>query len=252
VKFLVVYIFFILLSFTSQASSLEIKSSIQISPSSHEYHEGDLVELDIKIWPIESADLEEFKKIEDTSLFGGLEITQVNSVETSENNADVVIIKATAVVVAEGKTATAINYKEHQINLSAPDYKFIPLAGKQKDFYVLDQSLTHSMVFIGILVGVLLLGGAVYLYLRKVRTTEDKNTQPKNFYQEIFSNAESRTDFENVYSLKKEWIPLLIAETTAHREFFKLMETHQYRKEWSADLTMEIKNSFDIIRGSFV
>jgi hypothetical protein len=251
VKYLLLYISLAIMNISLPAFSVEIKSSIQLSPSTHDYREGDLVELDIKVWPIENAELDEFKKLEGTSLFGGLEITQLNSLETSENNADVVIIKATAMVSAQAKEASVINYKEHVINLSAPDYKFTPIKGKQVDFYVLDQSLAGSIVVVGIIVGISLIGGAVYIYYKKIKKPEDKGSKLKYFYQEMFSSADSRSDFENIYSLRKEWGPLLVAETNAHREFYKLMESHQYKKEWAADTTMEIKNSFDIIRGSF-
>lgn len=237
--------------FALNLSASEIKSSVQLYPNAHEYHEGDLVELDIKIWPIENADLEEFKKIEGTSLFGGLEVSQINTLETSENNADVVIIKATAVVVGQSTGSSIVHYKENAVNLSIPQYKIIPLKTKQDDFYILDQSLGSNTLIIWVLGIATLVGMSIYVFQKKFKKTKDVNSEPKKFYQELFSNADARKDFEELYSRKKEWLPLLAAETNAHREFYKLMEMHQYRKEWSPDVTLEIKNSFDIIRGSF-
>lgn len=240
-----------ILFFSSSVFASEIKSSLQIHPEAHEYREGDLVELDIKIWPIENADLEVFKKIEDTTLFGALEVSQINTLEISDNNADVVIIKATAVVVGQATSQAIIHYKDAAISLSLPEYKFVPLNSKQDDFYILDQSISSNTINFWLLVAIAGIGFSYFVYQKKFKKTKVNTSEPKNLYQELFSNADSRQDFERIYSRKREWLPLLVAETNAHREFYKLMEMHQYRKEWSAEVTLEIKNSFDIIRGSF-
>lgn len=247
-----VFILLFALSYFPVSYAIEIKSELKLVPVAEEYHEGDVVEIDLKVWPIENAELDEFKKIEGTSLFNSLEVTQINSIENSENNADVVIVKATAVVAkAPGLAASSIQYKNTAIPVSVPAFKFIPLPSKQEDFYVLDQKVlsSHSIWFA--LLAVLAVVSGIFLYFKKFRTKKDDLLEMKRTYQNLFSNAEKRQDFEKLYGSRREWVPLLSAETNAHREFYKLMEQHQYKKEWSSDILMEIKLSFDIIRGSF-
>lgn len=251
-KHLLALVFLFAVSSLSISYAIEINTELKIVPESKEYHEGDIVEIDLKIWPVENAELEEFKKIEGTSLFNALEITQVNSIENSENNVDVVIVKATAVVVKAPESLPAtIQYKNNAIALAAPSFKFVPLTSKQEDFYVLDQKVLSSNLIWPMLIGLISVGAGVYLYQKKYRIKKDDKLQVKRFYQELFSNAAERKDFEKLYASRKEWIPLLSAETNAHLEFYKLMEQHQYKKEWATDVLMEIKLSFDIIRGSF-
>lgn len=251
-KHLLTLVLLFAVSLLSISLAAEINAELKLVPESKEYHEGDVVEIDLKIWPIENADLEEFKKIEGTSLFNALEITQVNSIENSENNADVVIVKATAVVVKAPESLPAnIQYRNNAIAITSPSFKFIPLASKQEDFYVLDQKILSSNSIWFILIGLIGVAGGTYLYQKKYRIKKDDKLQIKRAYQELFSNAAERKDFEKLYACRKEWIPLLSAETNAHLEFYKLMEQHQYKKEWATDVLMEMKLSFDIIRGSF-
>lgn len=245
-------IFLISVSVFSVSFAAEIKTELQLLPEAQEYHEGDIVEIDLKIWPIENAELDEFKKIEGTSLFNALEVTQVNSVESSENNADVVIVKATAIIVRAPESPTAnFQYKNNAISINSPQFKYIPLPSKQEDFYVLDQKILSSNSVWLILLAVTGVGAGVYLYLKKYRVKKDDKLAIKKAYQNLFSNAGERKDFETLYASRREWIPLLSAETNAHREFYKLMEQHQYKKEWAPEILMEIKLTFDIIRGSF-
>lgn len=246
----IILIFSLFITFCISAT--EIKSELQLLPNAREYREGDIVEIDLKIWPIENADLEEFRKIESISLFGALEVTQISSVETSENNADVVLIKAIAVVTKAPETISAnILYKGNTINIMAPSYKFLPLSSKNEDYFIMEQKSLSSSIMWVLLFGAVLIGAGTYLYLKKFRVKKDDGLKSKRLYQELFSNAEERKDFENIYATRKHWAPLIIAETNAHREFYKLMEQHQYKKEWSLDVRNEIKLSFDIIRGSF-
>ena len=251
-KYFIMTFIYVIFNVVFTVYATEIKTSVQLIPESQEYHEGDIVEIDLKIWPIENADLEEFKKIEGSSLFNGLEITQLNTVEISENNADVVIVKATAVVVAPTSVSGVIQYKDQALNISAPLYNFLPLKTKQEDFFILDQSVISATSFLWIFFLVIGMLIVIFVLKKKFWKTKDTSLEFKKHYQDLFSSADERKDFEKIYALRKEWIPFLAAETNAHREFLKLMEAHQYRKEWTKDMAMEIKNTFDVIRGSFL
>jgi hypothetical protein len=249
VKYLLPTILFCLFSVVS---AQEIKSELRILPEALEYREGDLVEIDLKIWPIENADFEEFRKIEGVTLFNALDITQVSSVENSPNNADVVIIKAIAVVLKEPDASSAfIQYKNNNIAVAPQHFKLIPLKVKSEEFYILDQSISRRYLVPAMLAFLVVIITVGIMYRRKYLAQKNNKKDPREEYKKLFLSAEDRTQFEEVYARRKEWVPLLTAETIAHREFFKVMEMHQYKQDWDADEKIEVKNSFEIIRGSF-
>jgi hypothetical protein len=231
----------------------EIKSQIRLIPESKEYHEGDIVELDLKIWPIESADLDEFKKIEGTTLYNALEVEQVTSVLNSENNADVVEIKATAIVVSSpDKSEGIVNYKNNKIKIFSPEFKFIPIQAKKEDFYILDQSSVGEKKNIILLISIMLIALAIIFVVKKIKKPKDPKIEIKNLFQNVFSNANERHEFEIIYSRKSEWMSLIAVETQQYKDFFKTMEIHQYKKHWSSEEFEEVKNSFEPIRRSFL
>ena len=88
-----------------------INSEFKVSEASGQIKEGDLVEGVLRVWPIENADLNQFKKLEKQVLFNALYMAQILSLGTSENNADVVELKALFIVKsAKIQPNTAITY----------------------------------------------------------------------------------------------------------------------------------------------
>ena len=247
-----IFFLFILLVLTNVLFASEIKTEMRILPEAAEYHEGDLVEIDLKIWPIENADLNEFQKLNGITIAEALSITELTSVGVSENNADVVIIKALAIVVRQPtESSYQLNYKNLLLALPIPMFKFIPLKNKSPDFYVLDQSLSKSykwaLIILILMVSIL----GIFFYFKKFESKKATGNEVKDYYNNLFNKAETRLDFEEIYAKRKEWVPLLMAETIAHREFFNIMELHQYKKIWGVDENADVKNSFETIRRSF-
>jgi hypothetical protein len=231
----------------------DLKSEVHLVPELKEYHEGDIVELDLKIWPIENADLDEFKKIEGTSLYSALEIEQVNSVANSENNADVVEIKATAIITNfPDITQSFINYKNTKIKILSPEYKIISIQEKKEDFYILDQSSIGNKKNIALILSIVAIAIALFFIIKKVMRPKDPKFEIRKSFQNIFNNANERKDFENIYASRSDWVIYALAETQHHKDFFRSMELHQYKKEWSSEELTEIKNSFEHIKRSFL
>lgn len=236
----------------------EIQAQFNLLSESSQLKEGDLVEGVIKVWPIENADLNEFKTIATQTFFNTFQILEIQSLEVSANNADVVEVKILfAVKSAKDIAASAIKYKNQTIVVPAPVFKVIPLQGKNKDYFVLDQAFSYTHWFKYFLI----IGGAaialtIFLMRKKIkRLIKTIKADPieiamKKFSQK-FSNAKSREDFEEIYLLKKEWLKLLKEQTPAYQEFFKTLNQHQYKKNWGPVELKEVQESFDVIRGSF-
>ena len=149
----------------STAFALEVKGTFDLTTQVTQLKEGDLVEGVFKLWPIENPDLEEFKNIQNKLFFNALQVVEVQSVAPSLNNVDVIEIKALfAVKAAKDNSQSEIKYKNQSIAIEAPAFKVIPLETKNKDYFILDQSLAHSNWFIYFLVvGLLLVAWCCFL-----------------------------------------------------------------------------------------
>jgi hypothetical protein len=238
--------------------SAEIKAAFNLINETKILNEGDLVEGVLKVWPIENADLNEFRKLQNVLFFNNLLLLQLHSVEVSPNNADLVEIKGTFVVKPTKALSTFdINYKGQLITVPAIDIQIKALDQKGKTYFILDQSLnySHSQIFI---IFALVLFLLVFVYFKKdylinkIKSLKlDPVAKMQKKYQNIFSIATNRRDYEEIYATRREWMALIKEPSPAYRDFFKTMNQHQYKKEWSPNDLNEVKESFLAIRGSF-
>ncbi len=242
----------------STAIASEIKAELNIHSETAILKEGDLAEGVFRIWPIENADFNEFRKLQGMNFFNSLNLVQIHSIDTSVNNADVVEVKGLFLVKNEKKqTLNAINYKGQSIQLMAPPIKIMPLEKRSDDYFILDQSVSYSniqKILMAIIAGTLIvLGfwkrGNIKQFLKKFR--HDPTAIAIKRFNEKFLKASTREDFEEIYSLRNDWFKLVKIQASAYQEFFKVMNQHQYKKNWGTEELSEVQSSFDIIRGSF-
>lgn len=219
--------------------------------------EGDIFEATLRFWPIENADLAQFKKLEKTDLFGALYLAQMTSLASSPNNADVIeligifIVKKSSVLPLQ-----AIKYNDTLIELRSGNMQIASLGDQSQDFYVLDQSLDVSRLWM-IISGIALIL-IIVLFIKREKVKEllialkpDQKKKSKKKYDELFRTANKREDFERLYKEKESWLPLLEAKAPAHMEFFKTLNQHQFKKDWGNEELSEVRSSFDVIRRSF-
>ena len=241
----------------STAFAQSIQSEFTPSERMTKFKEGDLVEATLRFWPIENADLEQFKKLEKTMLFNALYLAQVINLGPSTNNADVVELKGLFIVQsAKPQPLHTFKYNETIVELRLGNITIEESSNKQQDFYILSQSLNASklwMIFAGL--GVLLLiillikREALKNLFNKVRPNAAKKMRKQ--YDVQFRKADKREDFELIYQEKDKWLTLLADKTPAHMEFFKILNQYQFKKEWNNEEYTEVRASFDVIRRSF-
>jgi hypothetical protein len=249
----IIYIFVMLNSAYAQSIQGEFIPSGNVS----EVKEGDLLEATIRVWPIENSDLSQFKKLEKTVLFNALYLAQVINLGVSQNNADVVELKGLFVVKsAKPQPVFAFKYNDSVIELNLGAVAIFELQNKNQEYFVLDQSLNKSMVWIvilGIMVVIVILvivkRKSIKEYLIGLRPDSVKKSRKK--YDEIFRRAAKREDFETIYQDKDVWMKLLVEKAPAHFDFLKTINQHQFKKDWGNAEIEEVKSSFDIIRRSF-
>lgn len=252
-------IIFVLLLFCSFSLKAEMpKAVISLMSENSTVKEGDIVEGMIKVWPLESAELDEFKKIENTTLMGILKIVQVQSVELSANNADVVEIKVImAIMRTKHQSDYSLFYKGHAITIEPLNFKLTDPLNLPKDYFILDQAISTSLIFEIFLLALMVMLAGLFFIKRKqlvewiARFRVDPIKEQMNYFDLLFSKANTRKDFEQVYATRKQWMNFLEGKQISFESFFQSMEKHQYKKEWSdSDLT-EVLRAFEGLRGSF-
>jgi hypothetical protein len=254
-------IFFILIIlnfFSLIAFSEEIHVELGLISPPALLKEGDVVEGLLKMWPLENADLNEFKKLEGLSLAGALYVADVESVNPSPNNADVVEAKLVIIVKrSKEASAQALSYKGNIYSILTPSLNLAPSEKETDQYFVLDQGLIHSRK-LQIIIGLIFLALIIGLYLKrksllaKIRGfKEDPIASKKLKFDGQFTSAQNREDYESIYAHRGEWLSLINVVTTGYLNFFSIMELHQYKKFWNQDELKEVENSFDVIRRSF-
>lgn len=256
-KIFVALIITFYISFSIPALAQTINSKFTPAQEISLIKEGDLIEATLKFWPIETADLTQFKKLEKTVLFNAFYLAQIISLDLSPNNADVVELKAIFIVKSsKPQSLFVFKYNETPIEIHIDDLKIQELKEKSKDYTVLNQSLNKSnwllifLVSIGILLILLFYKRlAIKEFIKKMRNSD--TLKSKKRYDELFRTANKREDFELLYKEKEIWLGLLANTAPAHNEFFKVLNQYQFKKDWSNEDYADVRSAFDVIRRSF-
>ena len=249
---------FSLLILTSSALAQEIQAELNIISAPPTLKEGDVVEGVLKVWPLENANLDEFKKLENTTLGNLFFITEVMGVEASPNNSEVSEAKVLIIIKkTDNNSRQPLVLREKSINLNLPSIAFTAGDKKVTDYYVLDQGVIYSNLGLIIISLFILLLVLILFFKRKsllIFVKKFKQDALSNYKKAIelkFTTATKREDFEEIYATRKEWLSLIKEVNPRYDDFFSTMEKHQYKKSWGSDELLEVKNSFEFIRRSF-
>lgn len=256
-KFLAALFMTIALTLSTQVLGQVIKSEFKPTQEMSQVKEGDLVEITLKFWPIENADLSQFRKLEKNIFFNAFYLAQIISLELSPNNADVVELRGLFVVKsAKPQTLYVIKYNETPIEMRIEGLKIQELKEKSQNYIVLDQSVNSSYIIIvvAVILGLILIGVIVkrkHLKDLFLGFKPDSGKKAKKRYDELFRAANKREDFEHIYKEKDLWLKLLETQAPAHNEFFKVINQYQFKKDWSNEDNTIVLAAFDTIRRSF-
>ena len=256
-KFLTVLFVAMSFIFSTQVLSQVINSEFKPTHEMSQVKEGDLVEITLKFWPIENADLSQFRKLEKSTFFNAFYLAQVLSLELSSNNADVVELRGLFVVKsAKPQTFYVIKYNETPIEMRIEGLKIEELKDKGQNYIILDQSVNSSylIVVVAVIFGLIFIGAIIKR--KRLKTfflglKPDSRKTAKKRYDELFRSASKREDFELIYKEKDQWLKLLVTQAPAHNEFFKVINQYQFKKDWSNEDNTIVLSAFDTIRRSF-
>lgn len=218
--------------------------------------EGDIVEATLRIWPLEQSSEEQLKKLEGQTFFQSLFLYKINIIAPSENNADVTEVTGSFIVrgpkITAGQTIE-INNEIVSVLWKGPEIQ--SLASKNKDYFILNQSTVASMLWMIVAAVAVAFAALAFVFRKRIaeffKKKKNKTNYTPDYFNQLFTNASGREDFERIYALKEYWLPLLKIQTPAHGDFFKVLNQHQYKKHWGSDEINETKTSFEMIRRSF-
>lgn len=249
-------IFFKIIFFILFATNIwGMDSELVINQKTTNINSGEFVSVIIRLWPIENPNIEEFKKLEGQTVFGGLYINEIESMAPSDNNAEVFEVKASAVIVGEIPTNKLyLNYAGHEIPVKFQSISINLTEKSNKDFNILDQGIDLKFkVWIIIIILTFLIFGLVFYFKKNIVKlfTPKKRVDPRLEFKKIFTDAKDRESFEKIYLEKEIWLPLLTVKTQSHVDFFNTINQYQYKKDWTHEEQVEVEASFDQIRRSF-
>jgi hypothetical protein len=234
----------------------ELKSELVLDRNKQMF-EGDIISARLQIWPVDNLQ----KKIEiqeETYIDDVLYLAEVISQKRSENNSDVVLIDMTLVVIGQ-PLSDKINFKLDGVNFPvAHNLKVEPTEIKRQELILVEQEsegfgLSSALKLLMFSIGLIVMVGSFKLFrmYRNKKRYEHEKAKFKKYWDERFVSAGERKDFEIVYGRKKEWLRLVKLQTPPLVEFFRVMESVQYKKEWTESDNELVQESFEDIRSIF-
>ncbi|WP_127715264.1 hypothetical protein [Halobacteriovorax sp. HLS] len=255
-RFIVTIIFFLSLT---NSIAYEIQGQFKSLKNESEITEGESFDSYIRVWPIPNEDLELFKsELEQKDFLSFFYIAKVYSIKYSENNEEVLEIHAKA-ILKKSYTPREFyiwNYKSLTIPFSFENIDPQENEGG-KEFIVVNQSfndfLKERSIYLYIVFVVFsipigfILGRKVYI---RSKINKEKRMRDDHWNQ-VFQNAQTRKDLEDIYLKREEWVNHLGGETPPILHFFDSIAKIQYKKEWSDFEQLQVNDSFDELRRMF-
>lgn len=253
-KFLLLSILFL---FSLNIHAQEVNATLKpYSEETLSIKEGDSFVAKFVVWPISFVEDGTFKTNYDNKKFlDFFHVSEVISEGFSENNSEAYEVQARLILTKFFNPQNILIWSFRGLNIPVKVMGLnpIPLQGRAQEFVVLNQEYSEAvesnwktwlmmLACLGVIVGFFL--RKRFLRLRKIADFEKRKTEWAN----KFSQAESRSDYELLYSQRTEWESYIPVKTPEMLEFYNIINEHQYKKDWSDEIRREVSDTFDEIR----
>jgi len=224
--------------------------------------EGEVINAQLRIWPLQDAIKSEVSnKLEGSEFLGLFYVSEVKKVAFSKNNSEVLEIALTLVVLKNfvKQPFYIWSYKALNIPIEIVDLKTVANTVKTQGVLVEESGYKYEFsdnLIKGIVsfITLVLVGLGVFFFSRfkKKKQIAEKVRKQNEKWHIKFREANDREDFEYIYVNRALWLKLLVVQAPPITQFFEVLNQHQYKKEWSVDDKVEISNCFDEIRNIFL
>jgi hypothetical protein len=242
------------------AFGYEIKGEFQNRGEIAQVVEGEPFDAYIRIWPLQNEDLELIKtKLESNTFLDFFHIAKVYNIKYSENNEEVVEIYVKAILVNYYVPRQFYIWAYKSLTIPFEIQNLTPVKNPNGKNYIIQKQKvnpfeTSSPYYkIIILLSIVLLMVAVFagrVFYQK-RNVKLKHKEIELSWNELFSSAQSRNDFEQIYTKKDEWLEFIGGETPPILHFLTTINSIQYKKDWTEFEELQVRDAFDEIRSIF-
>lgn len=218
--------------------------------------EGDSFVATLTLWPIKNVSPGEFsQKYTNENFLDHFYVSKIIEEGYSQNNPEAYTVKLRMILVRHFDIRNFIlwNYRSLNVPVSITNLNPIPLKGRNKDFILLQQfystgETNYLPVFI---LSLFFLMVIIFLTVKhlKYKTEKEKELAFRLQWARQFKSADTREDYENIYASRSEWEKCIEIKTPEMIEFYETLNEHQFKKEWTEHEAIEVKESFEQIRG---
>lgn len=257
-KIFFVLFFSVLQLFLTQA--YEIKGEFINKADHSQIIEGEAFDGYIRIWPFQNEDLNLLKKELDNKTFlDFFHIVKVYDAKYSQNNEEVLEIYVKAVLINAYKPRDFYIWTYKSLTIPFEVKNINPVKNPNgKEYIVQKQSFNPFsssnkwfpfivLICFGIVV-ILIVGASFVIKKNKIKANKERLVKE---WAKTFHSAETRSDFEKIYKSKSQWLNEIGGETPPILHFLTTINSIQYKKEWNEFEDLQVKDSFDEIRGIF-
>ncbi|EQC47016.1 hypothetical protein M899_0120 [Bacteriovorax sp. BSW11_IV] len=204
----------------------------------------------LEIYPITKMVFEDLKTLENKTFLEFFKVAKVESLKQNENNPEVWTIDLELISLKEFSVYAPHIWSWKAINIPVEmtnDLRILNNFQNEKKIIVLESKSVEKKNYTWVIVLSVL---ALAIFVAIVISVKSRNARliAQNKWKEIFNNINSREDYERVYSLRKEWLTKVPEDVPCVQEFFTVMNSCQYKKEWSDIESHQVQNAFDELK----
>lgn len=204
----------------------------------------------LEIYPITKMVYEDLKTLENQTFIEYFKVARIDSLKQNENNPEVWTVEMELISLKEFSVYAPHIWSWKAINIPIEmrqDLRILDNIKNEKKIIVLESTTSIPKDNLWKIVGaaiILFLGAVVFV----IYDQSKKKVDNRNKWKDIFNNINSREDFERVYSLRKEWLRKVPEDVPCVQEFFTVMNSCQYKKDWSDVEVSQVQNAFDELK----
>jgi hypothetical protein len=257
----IITILFSVFILSQSVGAYEIKAEFENRSKNTEVKEGQAFDAYIRIWPFENEDVEFVKKaLEEKSFLDFFYIAKVYSVSFSKNNETVMEIYAKAILKKHYVPRTFYLWPYKSLTIPFDLVNITPVKNALgKEFVITEQKFSPlletnnraKIITIAVFILVLILGIPIYRKIYLKNKIKKQLSLERKEWSDLFLNASSRGELENIYLKKDEWLNFVGGETPPILHFLTTINSVQFKKEWTEFEQLQVADSFDEIRGMF-